>query len=99
MGANTVITIARQYGSGGREIGQRLAEELGIPVYDRELITLSASNSNLHPEILQQVDEKASSSLLYTLAMGSNTFGMPMAVNYKMPLNDQLFLLQSELES
>ena len=42
MKENLIITISRQYGSGGREIGRRLAERLGIPYYDKELIILAA---------------------------------------------------------
>ncbi len=96
MSQNIVITIARQYGSGGREIGERVAEKLGIPLYDRELITLSAKDSGFSEEVLNNVDEKAANSLLYTLAMGSGSYGMPGGFGYKMPLNDQLFVLQSD---
>ena len=45
MSMRTIITISRQYGSGGRLIGQKLAERLGIPFYDKELITLAAQES------------------------------------------------------
>ena len=71
---NTIITIARQYGSGGREVGIRLAEKLGIKCYDRDLITMAAEKSGLSEEALGHVDEKAASSLLYTLVMGSNLY-------------------------
>ena len=45
MAANTVITIGRQYGSGGKEVGLRLAEELGIKCYDKELLDRAAKDS------------------------------------------------------
>ena len=66
---NTIITIARQYGSGGREVGKKLAESLGIRCYDRDLITMAAQKSGMSEEALGHVDEKAASSLLYTLVI------------------------------
>lgn len=90
-----VITIARQFGSGGREIGNRLSELLGIPLYDRELITATAEAGNLHPDVAEKADEKAASSLLYTLAMGSNIFTSHGA-GLSLPVNDRLYLLQSD---
>ena len=71
---NTIITIARQYGSGGREVGHKIAEILGIKCYDRDLITLAAEKSGLSEEALHHADEKAASSLLYTLVMSSNMY-------------------------
>lgn len=97
MARKLIITIARQYGSGGREIGEKLSAALGIPVYDKELITEAANKSELHPDVLHKVDEVAANSLLYTLAMGSNVFGSAMSFGYKMPVNDKLFLLQSDV--
>ena len=97
MGNNLVITIARQYGSGGREIGERVSEILGYKHYDKELITMAANAGGLDADVLQTADEKPASSLLYTLAMGSNYFGSAMTFGYKPPLNDQLFVLQSNV--
>lgn len=97
MSKRIIITIARQYGSGGREIGERVARELGIPLYDKEIITDAASIGELDTELIRKADETAASSLLYTLAMGSNIAGTTMHFGYKMPLNDKLFILQSEL--
>ena len=97
MSKKIIITIARQYGSGGREVGERVAALLGIPLYDKEIITDAASKGELDAEALKQVDETSASSLLYTLAMGSNILGTTMHFGYKMPLNDKLFILQSDL--
>ena len=80
-----VITVARQYGSGGREIGLRLGELLGVKAYDKELITMSAQKSGMSSEVLDHVDEKATSSLLYTLAMGSSYFNSA-AQNMNIPI-------------
>ncbi len=92
-----IITIARQYGSGGREIGVRLAELLNIPLYDKELITEAASRGKLDEGVLKLTDETSANSLLYTLALGSSAVGAAMRFGYKMPLNDKLFILQSEV--
>ena len=54
--SNTVITIARQYGSGGRTVGKMLAKRLDIPCYDREIISLASEESGIHPTLFQ--DEK-----------------------------------------
>ena len=94
---NTVITIGRQYGSGGREIGKKLSEILGISYYDDELISLAAKNSGLNHDVLSDVDEKATNSLLYTLAMGGSLFGGNAAMAYEMPINDKLYIAQSEV--
>lgn len=97
MAKKIVITIARQFGSGGREIGEKVAELLGIPCYDKELIKDAAAKGSLNEEVLKVTDESAANSLLYTLAMGSNILGAGAHFNYKMPLNDKLFILQSEI--
>ena len=97
MAKKIIITVARQYGSGGREIGERVAELLGIPLYDKQLITDAAAKGSLNEEIIRSADESAANSLLYTLAMGSNHYGTAMHFGYKMPLNDKLFILQSEV--
>lgn len=94
---NTVITIGRQYGSGGREIGKKISELLGIAYYDDELISLAAKNSGMNHETLTNVDEKATNSLLYTLAMGGSLFGGNAALAYEMPINDKLYIAQSEV--
>ena len=97
MDKKIIITIARQYGSGGREIGELVAKKLGIPLYDKELITEAASRGSLDEKVTKLADESSANSLLYTLAMGSNVLGTTMHFGYKMPLNDKLFILQSEV--
>ena len=97
MADKIVVTIARQYGSGGREIGEKVAKALGIKHYDENLITLAAREGNLDETVASKADESAANSLLYTLALGSNFFGSAMNFGYKPPLNDKLFLLQSDV--
>ncbi len=97
MAKKLIITIARQYGSAGREIGEIAAKALNIPLYDKELITEAAARGSLNEDVIRGADESAANSLLYTLAMGSNIVGTTMQFGYKMPLNDKLFILQSEV--
>lgn len=92
---NVIITIARQYGSGGRIIGEQIAKELGVPFYDQNLITLAAEKSDLSHEAAASADERNANSLLYTLAMGSTA--MLHSPHYNMPINDKLFLVQSDI--
>ena len=93
---NTIITIARQYGSGGREVGQKLAQILGVKCYDRSLLSLAAEKSGLSVEALQHAEEKAASSLLYTLVMSSNMYHSSVD-HFNVPINDKLFCAQSEI--
>lgn len=88
-----IITIGRQFGSGGRELGEKLAKKLGYEFYDEELVELAAEKSNIHSDILHSVDEKASSSLLYSLVMGVDS--RFSSQYYDLPINDKLFIEQS----
>ena len=97
MSAQTIITIARQYASGGKEIGQKVAAKLGIPFYDKELIAIAAKESGLSEDIFEKADEKAGGSLLYALLMGNYAFGSSMSPANVLPINDQLYLIQSDL--
>ena len=97
-GGIMVITIARQYGSGGRQIGMTLAKRLGIEYYDRELINLAAKESGVSPEIFEKVDEKSMNSLLYSLSLGATaTIGADYAMSPNLPINDRLFMLQHDI--
>lgn len=71
---NKVITITRQFGSGGREIGKKLAEAYGIPFYDNEIISRAAKDTGFAEAAFEHAEDKASNSLLYSIAMGMNVF-------------------------
>ena len=86
-----VITIARQYGSRGREIGQKLADALGYKYYDRDLISMAAEKSGYNKDVLRAADEKAANSLLYTLALGSSVYAHGVD-HINIPLNDKLYI-------
>jgi len=96
MSKNIIDTIARQVGSGGREVGELLAMELGFEYHDKSLISLAAEKSGISHDVLKNTDEKATPSFLYSIAMGGMgmvpfSHGMP----YDTPVNDRLFVLQS----
>lgn len=82
-----VVTIGRQYGSGGKIIGEKLAKALGVPFYDKELLTEAARKSGICQEMFESNDEKPTSSLLYSLVMGTYS-------GDSLPLNHKLFLAQ-----
>ena len=90
-----IITIGRQFGSGGLLIAKALSKKLGIPYYDRDLLALAAKESGLSEELFKSADEKPTSSLLYSIACGSYYLGNANNLAFKeLPLNDQLFLIQ-----
>lgn len=94
---NLVIAIGREFSSGGKEIGQKLAERLNIKCYDSELLAVAAKNSGFCEEILQKNDEKPTNSFLYSLVMDTYSMsGYTSAPFVDMPLNHKVFLAQFE---
>jgi cytidylate kinase len=92
---NLVITIGREYGSGGHEIGVKLAKELGIKCYDRELLELAAKESGLCPEIMENNDERPTNSFLYSLVMDTYSMGYSPSTSFMdIPINHKVFLAQ-----
>ena len=96
MKTNTIITIGRQYGSAGRQIGRVLAEELGIKCYDKELLERAAKESGLCEELFENHDEKPTNSFLYSLVMDTYSFGYTSSAFSDMPINQKVFLAQFE---
>lgn len=92
-----IITLGRQYGSGGREIGQKIADHYGIPFYDNELITRAAKESGFAEETFARAEDKATNSLLYSLAMGINVYGNQDFGFTGLSLDDRIFLAQSDV--
>lgn len=82
---HTIITISRQHGSGGREIGRRVAEQLGIPFYDREIIELAAKDSHIDISFFENSETKDAGSLIYDLSAGGHVM---------LPLTDRVYLQQ-----
>jgi len=94
---NKIITVSRQFGSGGREIGAKLAGKLGIPFYDNELISRAAKESGFAEAAFENVEKKATNSLLYSLAMGMNAYGNQDIGFTHLSLDDQLYIAQSNV--
>ena len=80
-----IITIGRQFGSGGHESGKRLAEKLGIPFYDKEILTLTAEKSHFAESYLEKIDERRPGIL--SMGIGASGAGF-----YSLSPNDQAFL-------
>ena len=99
MSKKVVITIGRQYGSGGRNVGKLVAKKLGIDFYDKELITLAAKQNGMSEHLFESVDERPTNSLLYSLAVGA--YGMDGNYSYwgdaALPLNDRVYQIQAGL--
>lgn len=95
MDNKIILTIGRQFGSGGREVGQKLAKALGIAYYDKELMAVAAKESGLSEEFFEKADERASSGLSYAFTMGYSYMGMFTPYNDILS-NDGLFKFQSD---
>lgn len=95
MNDHFVITIGREYGSGGREIGALVAQKLGIAYYDKEVLTLAAKESGICRELFEHNDEKASLSSLLSSTPTPAIGGM--SLNLQMPMNQRVFLAQFEV--
>lgn len=90
MSEYKIITIGRQFGSGGRELGKKLSERLGIPYYDKEILTEASKKSGYSEKLFEKHDEKPTTSFLYALAMGVNSMGQA----YQKPLVLEMYLAQ-----
>ncbi len=91
---NTIITIGRQFGSGGREIGEMVAEKYGIKYYDKELLSRAAKESGFCEEMIQNHDERPTNSFLYNLVMDTYSFGYNASSFVDMPISHKVFLAQ-----
>lgn len=97
MENRVIITISRQYGSGGGKIGALLAEAMGIPFYDKELISLAAKESGFREDVFENADKQALSSLLYSLSTGMFVSSAQLDGVDNLPLNDRVFLIQHKV--
>ncbi len=94
---NKIITISRQYGSGGREIGAKIAERFGIPFYDNELITRAAKESGYAEAAFANAETKATNSLLYSISIGMSAYGNQEVGFGHLSLDDRIYLAQSDV--
>jgi len=88
MSKNIVITIGREFGSGGREIGQKVAQALDIGFFDKNLIDIAAKKSGMDSSLLYQADEKASNPFFSAYLPSGSEYGT---------INDRLFWTQSSI--
>ncbi len=97
MDKKFAITIARQFCSGGREIGENVAKKLGVDFYDKELIALAAKKSGYAESVFEKADEVATNSLLYSVVMGAHPMNSLFFQSNNMLTNDTLFSIQSKV--
>lgn len=91
-----IITIGREYGSGGRQIGKALAEKLGISFYDKEIITLAAKKSGLSDEFIASNEQRTRSGLMHNLA-ASATYHNGFFSGHYLPLSENIFIAQAQV--
>ena len=90
----TIITIGRQYGSAGHEIGRKVAEYFNINFCDKEILTRAAKDSGFCEEMIQHHDERPTNSFLYNLVMDTYSFGYNSSSFVDMPISHKVFLAQ-----
>ena len=94
-----IVTISREYGSGGRQVGQMVAKNLGMEFYDKKLIDLAAKEIGFSPELIADKEQRVTNSLLYNFAMGS-LYGIAYPRTPKpeeLPLTEQIFIAQKKI--
>lgn len=91
-----IITIGRQFGSGGWEVGNRLSMALGIPFYDKQIIDLAAQESGISKDLFEDFEEKPTNSLLYSLSLSAYPFS-PAGVAPQIPISDRIFFAQADI--
>ena len=91
---NMIITIGRQFGSWGLEVGRRLAKEYGVKLYDKEMLKIAAKDSGMSEELFKSHDEKPTNSFLYSLVMDTYSLGYSSGTFADMPINHKVCLAQ-----
>jgi len=91
-----IITIGREYGSGGREIGQAVAKALGIAFYDKQIISLAAKKSGLSDEFIANNEQRMRGGLMHNLAAASAYSGGFFSSQY-LPLSESIFISQAQV--
>ena len=90
----TIITIERQYGSGGSIIGQLAADKLGINCYNRQILEMTAERCGIAPNYLESAEENVPTSFLYSLLLSANP---ARTMEENLPLSDKVFLMESRI--
>lgn len=92
MGKIKIITIGREYASGGRAIGKIISERLGIPFYNKEILHMAAESLNMSADDIKNADETAANSLLYSMSLMGG-----LSTNTALPINDRIFIQEREV--
>lgn len=92
--SNLIVTISREFGSGGRQVGQLLAQQLCIPFYDKEIIQITAEKSGLSPEFLANAEEHTRKSFLFSIATTPYS-DLNFSFQYDTPITDKAYFAQS----
>lgn len=93
--AKMIITISRQFGSGGAEIAEKVAQNLGIEFFDKDKLRTIAEGNGISRDVFERIDQQATNSFLYSLAMSSYSGHAAANVNDVM-MSDRLYLMQAE---
>lgn len=96
MDKSVVITISREFGSGGRAIGEMVAKRLGVPFYDREIIEMSAEKSGLAISFVEDTEQKIKNKFLHSLAFGGYHKGADLG-SMQLSLPDKLFIATCDI--
>ncbi len=91
-----IVTISREFGSGGRQVGFLLAEQLGISFYDKAVIQLAAEKTGLSPELMENVENSAASSFMFRLSQATSATNMSV-LSYESTPNGETFTAQSDV--
>ncbi|EKV55872.1 cytidylate kinase-like family protein [Brachyspira hampsonii] len=94
---NIIITISRQYGSGGRNIGKLIANKLNINFYDKEFIEIVAKKTGMNKQYLENMEEKFTNDNLFFSAFHKEHFSSPFSGQIKYSTLDKMFEIQSEV--
>ena len=92
--SHRIITIEREYASGGREIGEMIAERLGISCYNREILQMASERCNVSMEYLETAEEAAPKSFLYTLMLTSSP---TRTIEENLPLSDKVYIIETNI--
>ena len=87
-----IITIGREYASGGRSVGKLISEKLGIPFYNKEILHMAAEKLNMSADDVKNADETAANSLLYSISLMNN-----LSSASSLPLNDRIYIEEREV--
>ena len=92
-----IVTISRQYGSGGRYIGKKLSEKLGIPCYDEKLIDMVAKESGFAQDFVAEKGERMTGSLLFNIASSLSFANNVFSTNNGVTLQDEIYFTQNRI--